>query len=321
MIDFYRKSFIEYLGSQNLTKSKSNLYEPINYLLTLEGKRFRPILTLISADCFGGEIKDSLPAALSVELFHNFTLMHDDIMDSAPLRRGKVTVHEKWNINAAILSGDAMLIKSYESLQYYENKLHILLFKLLNKTALEVCEGQQLDINFQTNENVTLEDYIKMIKLKTAVLIACSIKMGAIIAGASKKDSQLIYDFGIIIGLAFQIKDDFLDVYGDIKSFGKKIGGDILENKKTILFHNAYSKTSTQNKALLKKYFSDSYDGNKNNKINDVKRIYDDSGAKLETKVLIKEYLEQAKKKINEISILKGKKKILIDFVDNYISF
>jgi len=321
MIDFYRKSFIEYLGSQNLTKSKSNLYEPINYLLTLEGKRFRPILTLISADCFGGEIKDSLPAALSVELFHNFTLMHDDIMDSAPLRRGKVTVHEKWNINAAILSGDAMLIKSYESLQYYENKLHILLFKLLNKTALEVCEGQQLDINFQTNENVTLEDYIKMIKLKTAVLIACSLKMGAITAGASKKDSQLIYDFGIIIGLAFQIKDDFLDVYGDIKSFGKKIGGDILENKKTILFHNAYSKTSTQNKALLKKYFSDSYDGNKNNKINDVKRIYDDSGAKLETKVLIKEYLEQAKKKINEISILKGKKKILIDFVDNYISF
>ncbi len=320
MIDFYRKSFIEYLGSQNLTKSKSNLYEPINYLLTLEGKRFRPILTLISADCFGGEIKDSLPAALSVELFHNFTLMHDDIMDSAPLRRGKVTVHEKWNINAAILSGDAMLIKSYESLKYYENKLHILLFKLLNKTALEVCEGQQLDINFQTNEKVTLEDYIKMIKLKTAVLIACSIKMGAIIAGASKKDSQLIYDFGIIIGLAFQIKDDFLDVYGDIKSFGKKIGGDILENKKTILFHNAYSKTSTQNKALLKKYFSDSYDGNKNNKINDVKRIYDDSGAKLETKVLIKEYLEQAKKKINEISILKGKKKILIDFVDNYIS-
>jgi len=321
MIDFYRKSFIEYLGSQNLTKSKSNLYEPINYLLTLEGKRFRPILTLISADCFGGEIKDSLPAALSVELFHNFTLMHDDIMDSAPLRRGKVTVHEKWNINAAILSGDAMLIKSYESLQYYENKLHILLFKLLNKTALEVCEGQQLDINFQTNENVTLEDYIKMIKLKTAVLIACSLKMGAITAGASRKDSQLIYDFGIIIGLAFQIKDDFLDVYGDIKSFGKKIGGDILENKKTILFHNAYLKTSTQNKALLKKYFSDSYDGNNNNKINNVKRIYDDSGAKLETKVLIKEYLEQAKKKINEISILKGKKKILIDFVDNYISF
>ena len=321
MIDFYRKSFIEYLGSQNLTKSKSNLYEPINYLLNLEGKRFRPILTLISADCFGGELNNSLPAALSVELFHNFTLMHDDIMDSAPLRRGKVTVHEKWNINAAILSGDAMLIKSYESLQYYENKSHILLFKLLNKTALEVCEGQQLDINFQTNENVTLEDYIKMIKLKTAVLIACSLKMGAITAGASKKDSQLIYDFGIIIGLAFQIKDDFLDVYGDIKSFGKKIGGDILENKKTILFHNAYSKTSTQNKALLKKYFSDSYDGNNNNKINDVKRIYDDSGANLETKVLIKEYLEQAKKKINEISILKEKKKILVDFVDNYISF
>ena len=321
MIDFYRKSFIEYLGSQNLTKSKSNLYEPINYLLNLEGKRFRPILTLISADCFGGELNNSLPAALSVELFHNFTLMHDDIMDSAPLRRGKVTVHEKWNINAAILSGDAMLIKSYESLQYYENKLHILLFKLLNKTALEVCEGQQLDINFQTNENVTLEDYIKMIKLKTAVLIACSLKMGAITAGASKKDSKLIYDFGIIIGLAFQIKDDFLDVYGDVKSFGKKIGGDILENKKTILFHNAYSKTSTQNKALLKKYFSDSYDGNNNNKINDVKRIYDDSGAKLETKVLIKEYLEQAKKKINEISIVNGKKKILIDFVDNYISF
>ncbi len=321
MIDFYRKSFLEYLGSQNLTKSKSNLYEPINYLLNLEGKRFRPILTLISADCFGGEIKDSLPASLSVELFHNFTLMHDDIMDSAPLRRGKVTVHEKWNINAAILSGDAMLIKSYESLQYYENKLQILLFKLLNKTALKVCEGQQLDINFQTNENVTLEDYIKMIKLKTAVLIACSLKMGAIIAGASKKDSELIYDFGIKIGLAFQIKDDFLDVYGNLKYFGKKIGGDILENKKTILFHNSYSNISNQNRALLMGYFSNSYIGNKDKKINDVKRIYTNSGAKSSTKLLIKEYLDQAKEKINEISIDKQKKKILIDFVDNYISF
>tara|TARA_B110000008_G_scaffold249431_1_gene262154 strand:- start:3033 stop:4061 length:1029 start_codon:yes stop_codon:yes gene_type:complete len=321
MIDFYRKSFLEYLDSQNLTKSKSNLYDPINYLLNLEGKRFRPILTLISADCFGGEIKDSLPAALSVELFHNFTLMHDDIMDSAPLRRGKVTVHEKWNINAAILSGDAMLIKSYESLQHYKSELHILLFELLNKTALEVCEGQQLDINFETNENVTLEDYINMIKLKTAVLIACSLKMGSITAGASKIDSQLIYDFGIIIGLAFQIKDDFLDVYGDVKSFGKKIGGDILENKKTILFHKAYSKTSNQNKTLLKKYLSDSYEGNTKTKINIVKKIYTDSGAKSATKNLIKDYLKQAKRKINDISIQNKKKNLLLDFVDNYISF
>ena len=321
MIDFYRKSFLNYLDSQNLTKSKSNLYEPINYLLNLEGKRFRPILTLISADCFGGKIKDSLPAALSVELFHNFTLMHDDIMDSAPLRRGKATVHEKWNVNAAILSGDAMLIKSYESLQYYKKELHISLFELLNKTALEVCEGQQLDINFETIEKVTLEDYIRMIKLKTAVLIACSLKMGAITAGASKIDSQLIYDFGIIIGLAFQIKDDFLDIYGDLKSFGKKIGGDIIENKKTILFHNAYLNTSTENKAILNKYFSNSYEGNIETKIKTIKQIYTDSGAKSATKNLIKDYLKQAKRKINEISIQDKKKKILIDFVDNYISF
>ena len=321
MIDFYRKSFLNYLDSQNLTKSKSNLYEPINYLLNLEGKRFRPILTLISADCFGGKIKDSLPAALSVELFHNFTLMHDDIMDSAPLRRGKATVHEKWNVNAAILSGDAMLIKSYESLQYYKKELHILLFELLNKTALEVCEGQQLDINFETNEKVTLEDYISMIKLKTAVLIACSLKMGAITAGASKIDSQLIYDFGIIIGLAFQIKDDFLDIYGDIKSFGKKIGGDIIENKKTILFHNAYLNTSSKNKAILKKCFSNSYEGNIETKIKTVKKIYTDSGSKSATQNLIKDYLKQAKRKVNEISIQDKKKKILIEFVDNYISF
>ena len=321
MIDFYRKSFLEYLTSQNLTKSKSNLYEPINYLLNLEGKRFRPILTLISADCFGGEIKDSLPAALSVELFHNFTLMHDDIMDSAPLRRGKATVHEKWNVNAAILSGDAMLIKSYESLQYYKRELHILLFELLNKTALEVCEGQQLDINFETNDKVTLKEYIRMIKLKTAVLIACSLKMGAITAGAAKIDSQLIYDFGIIIGLAFQIKDDFLDVYGDLKSFGKKIGGDIIENKKTILYHNAYSNTSVKNKAILKKYFSDSYDGSIENKINTVKKIYNDSETKSATKNIINEYLDKAKRKIDEISIQDKKKKILLDFVDNYISF
>ena len=181
--------------------------------------------------------------------------------------------------------------------------------------------SDELDINFETNEEVTLEDYIRMIKLKTAVLIACSLKMGAITAGASKIDSQLIYDFGIIIGLAFQIKDDFLDIYGDLKSFGKKIGGDIIENKKTILFHNAYLNTSTENKAILNKYFSNSYEGNIETKIKTIKQIYTDSGAKSATKNLIKDYLKQAKRKINEISIQDKKKKILLDFVDNYISF
>ncbi len=321
MVDIYRKSFLEYLESQTLTKSKFNLYEPINYLLNLEGKRFRPILTLISADCFGGKIKDSLPAALSVELFHNFTLMHDDIMDSAPLRRGKKTVHEKWDINAAILSGDAMLIKSYESLQLYDIKLHLLLFQLLNKTALEVCEGQQLDINFQTNENVILEDYIKMIKLKTAVLIACSLKMGAITAGATKEDLKLIYDFGIKIGLAFQIKDDFLDVFGGLKSFGKQLGGDIIENKKTILFHQAYSNLSNENRVRLMEFFSDSYTGTKDQKINEVRKIYANSGAKSSTKLLIGKYLNEAMEKLEMISIDKEKKEILKDFVNNYIFF
>ena len=317
----YKQTFENALKNSISTSTPKNLYSPINYLLNLGGKRLRPILTLMSADIFGNNHSKAIDAALAVEIFHNFTLMHDDIMDSAPLRRGKATVHEKWNVNAAILSGDAMLIKSYESLQYYKRELHILLFELLNKTALEVCEGQQLDINFETNEKVTLKDYIRMIKLKTAVLIACSLKMGAITAGAAKIDSQLIYDFGIIIGLAFQIKDDFLDVYGDLKSFGKKIGGDIIENKKTILYHNAYLNTSVKNKAILKKYFSDSYDGSIENKINTVKKIYNDSGTKSATKNIINEYLDKAKRKIDEISIQDKKKKILLDFVDNYISF
>ena len=320
-IKFYAELINNSLKDLSFSDSPKTLYDPIKYIIEIGGKRIRPFLVLMSAESFGGNYRDALNAALSVECFHNFTLMHDDIMDSADLRRGNDTVHIKWDINQSILSGDALLIYSYNLLEGYDPITYKKLNNVLNTVALQVCEGQQLDLDFEKSSNVLFEDYINMIKLKTAVLIACSLKMGAITAGASKIDSQLIYDFGIIIGLAFQIKDDFLDVYGDVKSFGKKIGGDILENKKTILFHNAYSKTSNQNKTLLKKYFSDSNEGSTETKINIVKKIYTDSGAKSATKNLIKDYLKQAKRKINDISIQNKKKNLLLDFVDNYISF
>ncbi|MEK9604249.1 MAG: polyprenyl synthetase family protein, partial [Flavobacteriaceae bacterium] len=233
----YQHSFKCALEDFSEDKAPQNLYLPIQYLLDLGGKRIRPFLTLMAAESFGATPKDALGAALSVEVFHNFTLMHDDIMDKALLRRGRDTVHQKWDVNTAILSGDAMLIKSYQSLENYPVNIFQKLTCLLSKTALEVCEGQQYDMDFETNSNVSQEDYLEMIRLKTAVLVGCALKMGAIIGNASEKDQQAIYEFGIQLGLAFQLQDDYLDSFGDQATLGKKIGGDILEDKKTILYH------------------------------------------------------------------------------------
>ncbi|MBP5742681.1 MAG: polyprenyl synthetase family protein [Paludibacteraceae bacterium] len=228
------------------------LYEPIDYVMSLGGKRIRPSLLLMSADAFGANPKDFVNQALAIEMFHNFTLLHDDVMDNAPVRRGKPTVHVKWGENSAILSGDAMLVKSYELLAdgMPADKLPQVL-ALFSRTAREVCEGQQLDMEFESSNDVTEQEYLEMIRLKTAVLLAASLKIGAMLAGADDDKAGSIYDFGINVGLAFQLMDDLLDVYGDPATFGKQVGGDIKERKKTFLLINAYAKADASQRQRL----------------------------------------------------------------------
>ena len=233
----YKQFFEIALENSYSTSPPAALYQPIYYLLNLGGKRLRPILTLMAADIFGNNHRKAIDAALAVEIFHNFTLMHDDIMDSAPIRRGSATVHNKWNTNTAILSGDAMMILAYHALESYKDPLFRKLNSLFSKTAIEVCKGQQYDLDFETQLEVTQGDYLEMIRLKTAVLVGCSLKMGALIGGANQADSKNLYDFGVLLGIAFQIQDDYLDAYANSESFGKQLSGDIIENKKTILYH------------------------------------------------------------------------------------
>lgn len=248
----YQKQFLDFLNNKKWPSNPERLYAPITYILGLGGKRLRPVLTLMGANAFGQQTTPALPAALAVELFHNFTLLHDDIMDDAPLRRGKPTVHTKWDNNLAILSGDALLIAAYQALEAYEESLYSQLTRVLSKTAIEVCEGQQYDMDFEKRTNVSEGEYLHMIKLKTAVLVGCALKMGALIAGASLKQSEEIYQIGESIGLAFQIQDDYLDAFGDPKSFGKQVGGDIIENKKTMLYYLAIELgTYAQKKELI----------------------------------------------------------------------
>ena len=223
------------LRDYNLPPQPVNLYDPLHYSLKLGGKRMRPILTLLATEAFGKTAKDGLQAALAVELFHNFSLIHDDIMDAAPLRRGQQTIHEKWNTNIAILSGDVLLVKAYECLANYESTDFKKLFTVFNQTAVEVCEGQQYDMDFEQREDVTEAAYIEMIRLKTSVLLGCALELGAIIAGAEEAAARQIYRFGEQLGLAFQIQDDLLDLYGTEAQVGKQIGGDVLANKKTLL--------------------------------------------------------------------------------------
>jgi geranylgeranyl diphosphate synthase type II len=203
--------------------------------MAMSGKRMRPVLLLMGCELFKGDINKAIDPALAVEVFHNFTLMHDDIMDKAPLRRGKQTVHEKWNANIAILSGDVLLVKAYEQLAKYESSTFLALFNVFNKTAIEVCEGQQMDMDFELRKEVSETEYLEMIRLKTSVLLGCALQMGGIVGGASQKDAQLLYSFGEELGLAFQIQDDILDLYGDSAQVGKQVGGDVLANKKTLL--------------------------------------------------------------------------------------
>ena len=301
-IKFYTELINNGLKNLSFSNKPKSLYDPIKYILDLEGKRIRPILTLMSCNSFGLDPKEALSASLSLECFHNFTLMHDDIMDSALTRRGKQTVHVKWNSDRAILSGDAILIFSHQLLELYDIKTYYSLNKLLNKTALEVCEGQQYDIDFETKVEVNLDQYLEMIRLKTAVLVGASLQMGAIVANASKQDQTCIYNFGINLGLAFQLQDDLLDVFGDYDLVGKKIGGDILENKKTILFHMTRSNsTKIQISELESLYDSDEL--NSELKISKVTSIFKRAKADILTSKLVLDYTDKAIKYIDDLSI------------------
>lgn len=315
-INQYQEFISEYLQSQYEVKEPKNLYEPIHYILELGGKRIRPVLTLMTAEVFDADYKKALPAALAVEVFHNFSLIHDDIMDDAPLRRGNETVHEKWDINTGILSGDAMLILAYQYFEKYESVVFKKLAKLFSKTALEVCEGQQWDVDFENREDVTIPEYLKMIQYKTAVLVAAAMKMGAIIAETTDENANLIYDFGLNLGLAFQLQDDYLDAFGDPKTFGKQVGGDIIENKKTFLYLKAIEFASPEEKKQLTHLFS-IHPNDNSEKINSVKEIFNDTGASQATQKAIQEFTLKAFETLRKINIDSDKKEILQSFGEN----
>ena len=312
----YQEYVSEYLTEQFSAKEPKNLYEPINYILSVGGKRMRPVLTLMSAEIFDADYKLALPAALAVEVFHNFSLVHDDIMDDAPLRRGNETVHEKWNINTGILSGDAMLILAYQYFENYNTEVFRDLAKLFSKTALEVCEGQQYDVDFETRDDVTIPEYLKMIEYKTAVLVAAAMKMGALVAETSVQNADLIYDFGLNLGLAFQLQDDYLDAFGDPKTFGKQVGGDIIENKKTYLYLKAMEFSTSEEKAQLLHLFS-IHPTDNTDKIESVKAIFNSSGASAATQQAIQDYTLKAFETLRNISIDNEKKDILRSFGEN----
>jgi len=312
-IQEYQNAFVVFLKSFSKDREPKSLYEPINYILKLGGKRLRPVLTLICAEIFNCNYKKALSAALSIEVFHNFSLVHDDIMDDAPLRRGEQTVHEKWDINTGILSGDAMLIMAYQLFEDYKPETFSALAKLFSKTALEVCEGQQYDVDFETRDDVTIPEYLKMIECKTAVLVGAAMKMGAIIANASEKDQNGIYDFGRLIGLAFQLQDDYLDAFGNPESFGKQVGGDIIENKKTYLYLKALEFLSTSEAKQLEQLFSVNLEDNVE-KIKTVRQFFINSGSAKATQKEIENYTNKAFLVLETLNISEKKKTILKQF-------
>jgi geranylgeranyl diphosphate synthase type II len=312
-ISNYRTAFLEYLGQRSETRSPEGLYDPVRYILNLDGKRIRPVLVLLSADLYGIPVEKAMPAAMAVEIFHNFTLVHDDIMDDAPLRRGQPTVHEKWDINTGILSGDAMLIEAYRQLEAYPDEFFKPLMTVFSKTALEVCEGQRYDMDFESRDDVQISEYLRMIEYKTAVLIGCALKMGALVAGASGEDQQALYSFGIYLGLAFQLQDDYLDVFGDPETFGKQIGGDIIENKKTFLYLKSLELATPEESRELRDLYS-IRPRNPKAKIQRISQVFQSSGAADATREKIREYTDEAFRQLGILQLPSSKVAVLSEF-------
>jgi len=309
-IKYYQDIINEDLRDIHFPEKPADLYEPIQYLLSIGGKRIRSCLTLLSAEMFNCDISKALPAAIAIEIFHNFSLMHDDIMDKAPLRRGKATVHEKWGTNTAILSGDFMLIQSYQSIAKNEPSVLPALMKIFNRTAGEVCIGQQLDMDFEKTENVTITDYIEMIRLKTAVLIGAALQMGAIVAKTDDRNADLLYQYGENLGIAFQLQDDFLDAFGNADTFGKQIGGDILVNKKTFLLLKALELAEEEDKVEISNWINNT-ESNSSEKITAIVNIYKKLNIERYIKQEMKRYTNKAFSALEEIQIDEKKKEPL----------
>lgn len=306
----YQALITKLIDLQDYKKEPPELYDPIIYVMSQGGKRLRPMFTLLACDMFGGDITHALYPALAIEMFHSFTLIHDDIMDKAPIRRGEETVYKKWNSDIAILSGDTLFAMAYQNATQTDNRLIKPILEVFSKTAIEVCEGQQYDMNFETARKVSLEEYIEMIRLKTAVLIGASVKIGAIAAGADYTSIRNLYDFGVSFGLAFQLMDDLLDVYGNLEQFGKIRGGDIASNKKTYLYLKALELGDKEQKKQLKKLYS-----NKrlqaDEKINQVVEIYNQLNIRNEVVGLMEQYYKESLRSLDAVVADERKKEVM----------
>jgi geranylgeranyl diphosphate synthase type II len=311
-----RNYFEEKILLTEFTNQPERLYEPIHYIMQLGGKRVRPVCTLAAAELFGGSTDDAINQAIAVEVFHNFTLVHDDIMDEAPLRRGHATVHKKWDENTGILSGDAMMILAYQYLSKNTGERFEKLFSNFNRTAIQVCEGQQYDMDFEQKSTVSLDEYLGMIELKTAVLLGESLRLGATIAGASDTDLDLIFEFGKNFGIAFQLQDDILDLYGDPEKFGKQVGGDVIACKKTYLFAKAHAIANENQKNELVVIYNDT-NVEDDEKIEKVKTIFDNLDIRNRAKADMNTFYVSAGIALNSISAEDSRKKILKDFAES----
>ena len=297
----------KYLDNLSYDRKPSSLYEPIRYVLSMGGKRIRPVLMLLSYNMFRENPEEILMPACALETYHNYTLLHDDLMDNADLRRGHETVHRKWDANTAILSGDSMLVLAYQRMTQCDKQKMPEVLSLFTETALEIGEGQQYDMDFEHRNDVTEDEYIEMIRLKTSVLLACAMKIGAILAGASKEDADNLYRFGEQIGLAFQLQDDYLDVYGDTRVFGKAIGGDITSNKKTYMLINAMLRANDTQRAELEKWIS-ATEFDREEKIAAVTRLYNEIGIDKLAQEKINFYFEQSRKYLAAVSVAEDRK-------------
>lgn len=293
-----------------LEREPKGLYEPIRYVLSLGGKRIRPVLMLMAYNLYRDDVKPCIMPAIGLETYHNFTLLHDDLMDRAEVRRGKMCVHLKWNDNTAILSGDNMLVLAFQYMMQCDEEKLPAVMRIFSKTAIEIDEGQQYDVDFETRNDVTEVEYIEMIRLKTSVLLACALQIGATLADAPKQDAEALYRFGENLGLAFQLQDDFLDVYGDPKVFGKKIGGDILCNKKTFMLINALLHASEEDRAELQQWI-DSKDCNPDEKIKAVTALYTKIGVDQMAKERMNAYYAEAEACLNKVNLPEERKQML----------
>jgi geranylgeranyl diphosphate synthase type II len=320
LIRILYSEFEQYLSEHPLSREPVNLYAPADYILALGGKRLRPVFALLGNALLGGEVRQALPAAMAVEVFHNFTLLHDDIMDKASLRRGKPTVHEKYGVNTAILTGDVMMIQAYQYLlDYADFEKSQKLLRIFNKMAFEVCEGQQMDMDFETLTEVTLAEYIRMITLKTSVLLASSLQLGALVAGATEEDQNHLYQFGLNFGIAFQLQDDVLDTFGEGHKVGKEIGGDIRQNKKTYLYLKALELADAQQRQRLTYLYSENNTTSDEEKVVEVTAIFGKTLVKEYTAQLIEAYRDLALSHLEAASVAEEKKSQLKDFIHQMI--